>query len=79
MYNYSDAELKLINVISPNWATMIGNTIIDPPNLYKLLAVQVFINNRTGPEIEALRRVCKAIYGGLPCRHTPEFDVLCEF
>ena len=79
MYNYSDTELKLINAISKEWAAIISNTVIDPPNLYKLLAVQVFIDNRVGPEIEALRRVCKAIYGGLPYRRTPEFDKLCEF
>ena len=79
MYIYSDAELKLINAISEQWAAIISNAVIDPPNLYKLLAVGVFIDNRVGPEIEALRRVCKAIYDGLPYRHTPEFDALCEF
>ena len=76
---YSEQERKLIAKISDHWANVITAADINPPNLYKILAYECFESNKTGPEIEALRRVCKALSNCSPYRLTPEFDKLCEF
>ena len=79
MFEYSKAERKLIESISPHWRKVIEQTNINPPNLYKILAQECFIQNTTGPDVEALRRACKAVDKCSPYRMTPEFDKLCEF
>ena len=79
MFEYSEAEKKLIAKISSHWEKVITLTNINPPNLYCIMAKEAFIENRQGPEFEALRRVCKACEKCNPYRRTPEFDKLCEF
>jgi len=79
MTEYSKAELKLIKSISPQWGNVVTKTNIAPSSLYKILAERAFIDNATGPDVEALRRVCKALEECKIYRQTPEFDSLCEF
>ena len=76
---YSEAELKLIEAVSPAWLAILKQSYVNPPNLWNILATEVFISGKTGPEIEALRRVCKACRDCTIYRKTPEFDKLCEF
>jgi hypothetical protein len=77
--NYSDAERALIGAIDPMWLSTIDKTNIYPSSLYRTLCTKVFINNETGPAVEALRRVLTAVEYSDPYRMTPEFDKLCEF
>lgn len=79
MTQYSNAEVNLIEKISPHWGDIITKSDINPPDLYKILAYEAFINNSSGPEFDALRRVCRAIYQCKIYRMTKEFDKLCEF
>jgi hypothetical protein len=76
---YSDAELMLIEQISPHWRNVIEQCFINPPNLYDILAKEAFINDKKGPEFDALRKVCIACKKSSPYRLTPEFDDLCSF
>lgn len=56
---YSKEERILINSLTED-----GNRLMSiashPPRLYRLLAIECFINDRTGPEVEALKRVLRA-------------------
>jgi hypothetical protein len=82
MTEYSASELKLIGCISPHWLSIIQddkNGDINPVSIYRILVEKVFIKDKRGPEIEALRRIIKAIKNYSPTRPTPEFDKLCEF
>lgn len=76
---YSEAEQNLIKAISEHWYHVIHSTDMIPVTLYRILAVECFINNKQGPAIEALRKVCKAIEDCKIFRHTKEFDDLCKF
>jgi hypothetical protein len=78
MFDYSEAEQTLIKTISEHWFDVIHKTDINPPNLYRIMAEEAFVDNRRGPAIEALRRVCKALRDSKIYRCTPEFDKLCE-
>jgi hypothetical protein len=75
---YSEAEKTLIKSISEHWYEIIHQTNIVPINVYRALAVTCFLENRTGPEVEALRRVVSAIEECKIYRMTPEFDDLCK-
>jgi hypothetical protein len=79
MGEYSKAELKLISVLSSHWFNIIKQTSIIPSSIYGMIAQELFIENRQGPEVDALRRVCRAISDCKPYRRTPEFDALCKF
>ena len=71
--------VRLITAISPSWAEVIKTSYINPPNLFNLLATEAFIEGKTGPAVDALRRVCKSLRDCSVYRMTPEFDKLCEF
>ena len=77
MTEYTDPEIRLIQQFSNDWKVLISH--LSPHKLFGTLAWDAFIENRTGPEVEALRRVCAALNGGTVRRYTPEFDVLCKF
>lgn len=77
--DYSEAERRLISKLSNHWINVIDKTSITPHRLYEILATEVFIENKQGPEIEALRKVMKACLDCKPYRMTPEFDELCQF
>lgn len=79
MYEYSEAELRLIGAIDPTWGTKEAAGRVVPGWLYTSLAVKCFMKNRIGFEVNALRRVLTALQEGEVYRMTPEFDKLCEF
>lgn len=76
---YTAAEKKLIGAISSHWLNTIKEADIYPKELYEILALEVFCKNKKGSEVDALRRVVKAIRNCEVYRLTPEFDKLCEF
>lgn len=77
-WEYSEAELRLIREICPGLADVGINRTIYPDRLYGTLAKIAFLDRRTGPEAEALRRVLVHLNSGVS-RMTPEFDKLCQF
>lgn len=79
MYEYSEAELRLIGAIDPSWGTQDEAGRLFPGILYANLAVQCFMKKSIGFEVNALRRVLEALQEGKVYRMTPEFDKLCEF
>ena len=44
-----------------------------------ILGCDCFVENRTGPGVEALRKVCRVLMNSEMYRMTSEFDKLCEF
>jgi hypothetical protein len=77
--NYSPKELWMIREISPHWYNIINegrDSSIMPPNVLRILAEECFINGKTGPAVESLRRVLKAFHGGKIYRMTPEYEAL---
>ena len=79
MTNYSEAELKLIGKISPYWLDIIAKGLITPNKLYDILALEIFVKDQKGPEVDAIRKILIATYNLTVVRNTPEFDKLCEF
>lgn len=79
MTDYSKAEKELIFTLSPHWFGILHKINITPSNLYRILAIEAFIENKSGSEVEALRRVVTAIEKCTTYRLTPEFDKLCHF
>ena len=80
--SYSLEELRLIRELSPEQHRRIVQGMWDyPPHMtYSTIAEDCFIKNRTGPAVEALRRVLRAMQvDGKPFRHTEEFNKLAEF
>lgn len=47
--------------------------------IYSVVADEVFLENRQGPAVEALRRAVKALRKGIVRRLTPEFDALVKY
>lgn len=78
--SYSDKEFAMIQAISPYWAKLISETNGDfnPPNVLELVAREAFIENKTGPAVDSLRRCLKAFLNKKVCRMTPEFDELIQ-
>jgi hypothetical protein len=72
---YSKKEEKLIELLGFSHLL----ECLSPVELYKLMAEDAFIENRTGKAIESLRRCLKAINKAKPYRMTDEFDDLIEF
>ena len=79
MFDYSEAELRLIKSISEHWFRMVKDTDVDPITVYRILATICFEEDRKGPAVEALRRVMVCIRECKIYRMTPEFDKLCAF
>ena len=68
-------ELKLISSFNLSYA--IG--YVDIISIYRMCVEIAFIENMSGPNVEALRRMYKAFTIGDVLRHTPKFDKLIEF
>jgi hypothetical protein len=73
---YSEQELALISALSSHWANTVKKTYISPLELYEILAVECFLSNRQGPEVDALRRGLAALESCKIYRMTKEFDEL---
>lgn len=78
---FSKAELKLIEKCNPAWHDIIMSTEeeISPIRIYEHIALSLFMNNETGPHVDAIRRVIKALRTNSVYRRTPEFDELCRY
>jgi hypothetical protein len=77
MNRYSLQEIKLFTALGFDY--LIEVTSIEPPTLYRMAAEQAFLNNVSGPAIEALRRGLTAITKCQYYRMTPEFEALISF
>lgn len=72
---YSDAEIKLFTQL--NLAHLL---YLSAPQLYRAAVEHAFINNLSGPAIEALRRAAGVmLVKGKPYRLTEEFDKLLDY
>jgi len=77
---YSEAEQKLVRELSTHWADVIKTSAMSPPNVYKIMAYEMFVANKQGPAVDALRDVCNRLDTLVPVRRlTKEFDDLCRF
>ena len=72
---YSEKELSLIRKLG--FENLLSN--IDPVSLYKVMAEDLFVNNRHSDAVDSVRRCLKAINKANPYRMTPEFDALIKF
>jgi hypothetical protein len=73
---YSEKEIKLFNSLGYN--DLLAH--IEPYVLYRMAVEKVFLDNLSGPNIEALRRAAKSmLVDGKPYRFTPEFEKLLEW
>lgn len=73
---YSEKEKQLFHSFGYD-DTMLS--YIDPVNMYKMAAINAFVNRYTGSNVEALAKAMKAIGKCGPYRHTPEFEQLITF
>lgn len=76
---YSEAEKKLFSKLG--FGSLIDANFVEPLALYRLACESVFLGNRQGSIVEALRRGAQIVIGSVsPIRRlTPEFDKLIEF
>jgi hypothetical protein len=82
MEKYSENELKMIQSISPHWHRLISenkDSSIGPLAVYRVLVEQCFLENKTGPAVEALRRGLNAFNNGKVFRNTTEWESLISF
>lgn len=80
MNDCTEAELKMIRAISEHWYNLVtGDTEFNTPRVFSILAEECFIEDRRGPEVDALRRALGALQKCKIYRHTKEFDELCTF
>jgi hypothetical protein len=78
--DYSEKEFAMIQICSPHWAKLISDERVDfcPPTVLECVMKEVFIENKTGPAVESLRRCLKSFYNGKIYRMTPEYDALIQ-
>jgi len=74
---FSKAELKMFEALGRS--CMCSAEALGPLMAYTMAASEVFTEDEKGPEVEALRRACRALSNGQPYRLTPEFDELLAF
>ena len=68
---YSEKELKLIEQLG-----YMDLPSVEPITLYRIMAMNLFKENKTGVLVDSVRRCLDAIDNGTPYRLTPEFDEL---
>ncbi len=71
----------MINACSPHWASLIekGTSITSvPPTVLDCVVMEVFLENKQGPEVDSLRRCVKALKNSELYRMTPEYDALIQ-
>ena len=68
---YSEKELKLIEQLG-----YMDLPSVEPIVLYRIMAMNLFKENKTGVLVDSVRRCLNAIDNGTPYRLTPEFDEL---
>lgn len=76
----SAEEFLLIALEQDHWIPLVeGPTGIPVPKMWDTVALEIFRSGRSGPEVEALRKVCNALAHCKVYRHTSEFAKLCSF
>ncbi len=73
---FSENEVKLFTALDSK--NLLDSFERDPVGLYFLCIREVFLENRQGPEVEALRRAGKVLRDSSICRHTDEFENLID-
>ena len=68
---YSEKELKLIEQLG-----YMDLPSVEPIVLYRIMATNLFKQNKTGVLVDSVRRCLNAIDNGTPYRLTKEFDEL---
>lgn len=79
--DYSDKEYAMIAAISPHWQSIIDRDLdnsIVPPLVFEIVALDCFMENKTGKAVDSLRRCVAAVRKCNPYRRTPEFDALID-
>lgn len=71
----SNKEIQLFSFFGISKGLM---RVLDPVTLYNSMALDLFVENRTGPEVDSVRRCLKAIWDCDPYRNTPEFEALIQ-
>lgn len=69
----------MIQACSPHWASLIekGVSVTSvPPTVLDCVVMEVFLENKTGPAVDSLRRCVAAVKKRSPYRMTPEYDAL---
>jgi hypothetical protein len=77
--DYSTKELEMIKILSPEWHYKIktnNDAFISPLDVLKFIALDCFINNKTGLAVESLRKCLKALEGYKIQRKTKEYNAL---
>lgn len=79
----SNNELAIISVVSPHWFLVINKCLIDKvyinePAILEAVAKQAFIENQTGPAVDALRRALICLNNRI-WRGTEEYENLIKF
>lgn len=75
MYKYSINEHKLFDSFNVNY----HNYPMNPMEVYRSLVQHIFINNLSGPNVEAVRRAFIAMQNLTAFRGTEEFEKLITF
>ncbi|MFW6173076.1 MAG: hypothetical protein ACOC5T_04970 [Elusimicrobiota bacterium] len=74
---YSEAEWKLIDYFG--FRSFAESSSSTPFTLYREIALYVFLQDISGPSVDAARRALRAMNNCNPYRMTPEFDELISF
>jgi hypothetical protein len=69
---YSDKEKKMFELLGVK--EMMNH--LEPTSLYRVAIEEAFLENKTGPAVDSLRRCAKAFSNHKPFRMTEEFDAL---
>jgi hypothetical protein len=68
---YSDKEIKLFERLG--YKDLLFS---EPYQLYQIVALDAFMNDKTGEDVDSIRKCLKAFKVGKPYRLTKEFDDL---
>ncbi len=76
--DYSENELKLLRHFGVK-DSLLDDPYCSAPNVYDKLALDLFMRNERGEEVESIRRIVIALHKCNPYRKTPEFEALIKF
>lgn len=79
--DYSEKEFAMVKALSPYWAKLIEDDKVSftfPPKVLEVIGMDCFIDNKTGPAVDSLRRCLKACKNCNPYRMTKEYDDLIQ-
>jgi hypothetical protein len=78
--DYSKKEWEMIKKISPEWAKIVENDTVDivitPIRLLEIIALECFMDDKKGKEVESLRRCLSAYKKNNINRGTEKYEKL---